>query len=182
MFSPLLSLAHMANFTNHPRRGRRREQLCACGCGQQTSEALDKDGRFRGYKKYVAGHISIETKEKRRLGIRAARVAHTKPDFSRRITNRGNNSYWEIKVPNHRRWKLEHRHIIEEEVGRTLRTNEHVHHIDGDGLNNSRENLVLMSASDHTRLTGKQYGGPSTFMKGKPHRCPVCRSYHDWPK
>lgn len=51
---------------------------------------------------------------------------------------------------------LEHRYIMENYLHRKLKTNEHVHHIDGNGLNNNLENLILLNASDHARMTIKK--------------------------
>jgi hypothetical protein len=46
--------------------------------------------------------------------------------------------------------KYEHRIVMEEHLGRELLSTETVHHIDGDRLNNSLENLELvLSHSDH---------------------------------
>ena len=44
---------------------------------------------------------------------------------------------------------LQHRVVMEEFLGRELTTDEHVHHIDGDKLNNSIENLEVLLKSDH---------------------------------
>ena len=44
---------------------------------------------------------------------------------------------------------LEHRHIMEVYLGRVLTSDEIVHHIDGNKLNNSIENLVIHSRRDH---------------------------------
>jgi len=46
----------------------------------------------------------------------------------------------------------EHRLIIENNVGRLLLKNEVVHHKDGNTLNNSLDNLELMTASEHSRF------------------------------
>jgi len=46
----------------------------------------------------------------------------------------------------------EHRVIGEKIAGRKLRSDEHVHHIDGDKHNNDPSNLIVMSASDHAKL------------------------------
>ncbi len=56
------------------------------------------------------------------------------------------------------RSKYEHRHVMEELLGRSLDPSEHVHHIDGDPLNNKPSNLFgPLSASDHAKLHG--HGG-----------------------
>lgn len=45
----------------------------------------------------------------------------------------------------------EHRLVMERAVGRKLRRDEHVHHINGDGRDNRLENLELMPASEHQK-------------------------------
>lgn len=47
--------------------------------------------------------------------------------------------------------KLMHRVIAEWIAGRCLEPGEHVHHIDGNKLNNHPSNLAIMSASEHAR-------------------------------
>ena len=54
----------------------------------------------------------------------------------------------------------EHRHIMEQAIGRKLSTDEIVHHKDGNRLNNSLDNLEILSRSDHARMhssTGISY-------------------------
>lgn len=46
---------------------------------------------------------------------------------------------------------FEHRHIMEVFLGRKLLVTEHVHHKDGNKLNNNIDNLEVMSPSDHHR-------------------------------
>jgi len=46
---------------------------------------------------------------------------------------------------------LEHRLVMEKKIGRKLTYDENVHHKDGNKLNNSINNLEIMSRSDHTR-------------------------------
>ena len=46
----------------------------------------------------------------------------------------------------------EHRFIMETYLKRKLESWEHVHHINGDGLDNRLENLVILSNSDHQKV------------------------------
>jgi hypothetical protein len=58
----------------------------------------------------------------------------------------GKHGYWlfkEITV---------HREIASRTHGRPLRSNEHVHHIDGNQANNEIHNLHVCSASEHTYI------------------------------
>lgn len=87
---------------------------------------------------------------------------------------------------------LEHRHVMEQHLGRPLARNEHVHHRDGKKTNNSIANLEIMTARDHTLIhcpsfrseTHKQcsrcreikprsefYERRSRPGGGDPHRC-----------
>lgn len=47
---------------------------------------------------------------------------------------------------------LEHRHIVQESLGRKLSGLEEVHHINGDKIDNRLCNLVVLSKSDHAKL------------------------------
>jgi len=46
----------------------------------------------------------------------------------------------------------EHRYLIELKIGRKLLSNEIVHHIDGDKKNNSLDNLIIITRSEHKKL------------------------------
>ena len=43
----------------------------------------------------------------------------------------------------------QHRHIMEQLLGRKLKRNEHVHHKDGNRSNNNIDNLELLDGSEH---------------------------------
>lgn len=46
----------------------------------------------------------------------------------------------------------EHRYVMEKYLGRKLKSDEHIHHIDENKLNNSISNLTIMSNSAHKKL------------------------------
>jgi HNH endonuclease len=79
------------------------------------------------------------------------------------------NGYIEIRVNGEA--KLEHRHVMEQILGRSLKRNELVHHRNHDKTDNHPDNLVLTTASDHMKLHNPQ----------GPHRTPrraLCRFCH----
>jgi len=72
--------------------------------------------------------------------------------------------------------RLAHRQIMETHLGRTLTPEEHVHHIDGNKLNNDPTNLVVLMKSDHHKLHGngaKQRMAGFEYLR-YPHQCVVC--------
>lgn len=54
-------------------------------------------------------------------------------------------------------WVFEHRYVVEQSLGRTLSRNEAVHHINGIKHDNRLENLQVMDAIEHARLSGRDW-------------------------
>ena len=74
--------------------------------------------------------------------------------------------YWKIWRPDHPKasnnYVLEHRLVMEEKIGRLLKEDEIVHHLDGNKKNNNPNNLQLLKR-----------GGGQKFH-GFPTHCPKC--------
>lgn len=58
-------------------------------------------------------------------------------------------------------YMAEHRLVVEKRIGRYLKNEEHIHHINHDKLDNRSENLIIVSAGEHTRLhnLGRKWAG-----------------------
>ena len=61
------------------------------------------------------------------------------------------------RIPVNNKSVREHRHVMEQHLGRPLDRDEHIHHIDGDKLNNKIENLILISNAKHRSQHSKIY-------------------------
>ncbi len=77
-----------------------------------------------------------------------------------------------------RRNSYQHRDVMEKYLGRKLRTDEHVHHIDGNKENNSIENLKIVSPMEHRRIHhGWKLDGKIWWKK-----CPLCKIFKEVKK
>lgn len=89
---------------------------------------------------------------------------------SRHKTLRGNTWYWRIMTTDGLRY--EHRVIAGEARGYPLERHEHVHHINGNGLDNRSENLRVVSHAEHMAL---HFKGKEPKAATSAHRVPEGR-------
>jgi hypothetical protein len=76
-----------------------------------------------------------------------------------KIDTHGYVMVWEPTHPNNfsRGWIYEHRLVAERTIGRYLRSDEHVHHINGIKDDNRPENLEVMDGIAHAALSARDY-------------------------
>jgi hypothetical protein len=72
-----------------------------------------------------------------------------------------NNGYYRVYYPEHPNAYSNgcvfiHRLVVENTVGRYLSNDEHIHHIDGDRLNNTETNLQLLTSTEHANKHNKK--------------------------
>lgn len=91
----------------------------------------------------LGGPVSPEIILKRRITRRLNCLGSRQKAYS------GGKQYWRILT--FAGWKYEHRLVMEAHLGRKLDTKEHVHHKNGDGLDNRLDNLEVLMASEHAR-------------------------------
>ncbi len=102
------------------------------------------------------GYCGMHAQRLRRNGD----PGYVMPEELRRTNNREAQikRFKTVKPTTYRKFfgRHEHRVVAETMLGRALRPDEHVHHKDENKQNNSPENLVVLSASEHLSLHSLQ--------------------------
>jgi hypothetical protein len=112
----------------------------------------------------VASNFSDEFKTAmRERCLKWNRTIHTDPPLEKRI-EKSKQRRKEKPTRGYTKFlgRHEHRVIMEKHLGRSLRSDEIVHHIDGDKTNNDISNLIIMSQSEHAKLHAFQNRGGDT--------------------
>jgi len=110
--------------------------LCQCDCGNQT--------RVR------TGNLT--SGQVKSCGCLRNRRGLANPNWRRGFHIRSDGYKDVLTHGSHRRYEAEHRVVMERFLGRSLRSDEVVHHRNFDKLDNRPENLVVMSREEHAAL------------------------------
>jgi len=144
-------------------------KLCECGCGTVISKV-----RINGEpKRFAKGHNFKKEGKIEKICPVCGKKFKVYPSNSSNMTC----CSWECSIEN-RKLKnkkidskgyvvrpgycsgsnREHRLVMEEKLGRKLKTNEYIHHIDGDKTNNDPDNLKIMTPAEHIKYHLKKSG------------------------
>lgn len=121
-------------------------------CSRKCEDELRVSNRFSKYKQKCLV-CSVEFLPKRPTDG-GSFCSYKCSGVSMRKDRVDRNGYWYICRPDHPNCSLqgyvaEHRLIVERDIGRLLRCDEVVHHINEDPKDNRIENLQVMSDSEH---------------------------------
>lgn len=148
---------------------RERDGYCNCGCGQETTVPTRTDralGMVKGRPMlYVQGH-SLRRK---------------KGEEPRRVVG---DRYVRIYRPEHPNAKsdgcvYEHTLLASEALGGAVPDGAEVHHVNGDGTDNSRGNLVLCENQAYHGLLHRRSRAMDGYGDPNAKKCWLCQSWDD---
>lgn len=131
-----------------------------CGKEFKTYPSKVKIGRGKYCSRTCADKVLLFKKGERlspSTEFQKGQLPHNTKGYSFTIPRQGGNAYKLLYCPDHpfrtkRKTVREHRLIMEQHIGRYLRPDEVVHHINGDTLDNRIENLELLTKKEHDRM------------------------------
>lgn len=146
---------------------------CHCGCGQKTKispKACTSKGWVKGEPmEYLHGH-HIRHGEK-----------HPNWRGGKIIVQNNNNKYVRVSKHGYDRTVnnrvFEHILKAESVLGKSLPAGTVVHHVDGDGLNNDNNNLVICENDSYHKLLHKRQRALDACGDPNLIRCSFCKTY-----
>jgi hypothetical protein len=158
-----------------PRKGDRTIfRNCFCGCGKIVPRT-----RWGKYPRYISGHgyKAFGRTVKARWRADPLGHPHSKPLGATRLKDHAGILYRMIKTAPRGPWQYEHRVVMTKALGRPIKKDEHVHHINHNTLDNRLKNLAVLSHADHTRLHSKLTQWSKAYLACK--RCNTTERKHN---
>lgn len=120
------------------------EVTCPCG------EVVSVPTRLIGRKKYCSKKCMYEFRPKRQTGLKYVIKKVNKAWFKPKNEVKPTKGHLRRRING--KMQYVHRYKMERVLRRKLTTDEIVHHIDGNGLNNHLSNLMVMTVEEHDKL------------------------------
>lgn len=157
-------------------KGRRRYWRCLCECGKIA--LVLQDNLTRGLSR-SCGCLNRELSRER--GLR--RTGSNNPNWNGG-NKRDHKGYVMVFMPSHpfanaNGYIQEHRLVVERALGRPLRKEECVHHVDGDKANNKNSNLVLCNDWGYHQTLHRRDRALRSCGNPEWRKCSFCKEYDD---
>ncbi len=137
--------------SRHNRKGNKKAKYCSLKCkyiGTRTKRTIKCDWCHKSYSQYK----SIIEKSNLHFCSNICKYRHQKGNRHPQWTGKSfNNGYKTIKIDG--QYKFEHRLIIEKHLGRFLKSEEIIHHLNGIKTDNRIENLSIVCRKTHESST-----------------------------
>jgi len=134
----------------------REHNFCSKECrlkwlGRHDIEIINKPGHSKGHKN---PKLSRYNRDENRMNTKEGWTLKEKEHDRTRLLS---NPLFPDQGKSYHKYYGKHLHrvVAEQGLGRKLKRNEVVHHLDGNKLNNDPDNLIVMTRQEHSRLHGK---------------------------
>jgi len=110
----------------------------------------------------------------------SSRIGELASRWNGGVSHHSPHGYIRVRRPNHPQahasgYIFQHRLVAEKKIGRPLRRDEHVHHINGIKHDNCPDNLVVLPMREHASLSAKEL-----WNRGIWHSQPTLKSLRQW--